>query len=50
MTNIKYLDFIIKIEKGIYINPEKIKTIKEWKAPITVKNIKNFFNFVNFYQ
>ena len=28
-ASIKYLNFIIKAEKGIHINPNKIKTIRE---------------------
>ena len=31
---IKYLDFIIKAEKGIYIDLEKISAILEWQPSI----------------
>ncbi|KAF2122421.1 hypothetical protein BDV96DRAFT_483272, partial [Lophiotrema nucula] len=29
ITFIKYLGFIIKVEKGLYINSKKVKAIKE---------------------
>ena len=49
MISIKYLGFIIEMGKGVCINSEKIKVIKEWKIFITVKGVKNFFDFINFY-
>ena len=48
-VSIKYLDFIIEIGKNIYINSDKIKVIREWKISTTVKRIRSFLNFVNFY-
>ena len=50
ITNIKYLGFIIKTEKDIYMDPDKIKVIKKWKILTTVKKVRNFFDFANFYQ
>ena len=49
MISIKYLGFIIEIGKGVCINLEKIKIIKKWEVFITVKDIRSFFDFVNFY-
>jgi len=35
----------VVVEKG----QEKIKTVKEWKIPTRVKDIKSFLGFANFY-
>ena len=32
------------------MDQEKIKTVLEWPTPETVKDIKSFLGFVNFYQ
>jgi hypothetical protein len=31
-------------------DPEKIKTILEWTAPTSVKGVRGFLEFANFYQ
>jgi hypothetical protein len=49
-SKIKYLGFIISAEEGIKINPGKIEAIKKWKAPITVKRVRSFIRFSNFYR
>jgi hypothetical protein len=46
----KYLSFIIKAGKGTRIDPKKIKAIKEWEAPKTVKGVQSFLRFANFYR
>lgn len=50
MTITKYLGFIIDAGKGIFIDPEKVKTVKEWEALMTVKGVRLFLSFANFYQ
>ena len=35
----KYLGFIIQAGKGIKIDPEKVKAIKEWETPTTIKGV-----------
>jgi hypothetical protein len=49
-SEVKYLGFIISAGEGIKINPGKIKAIKKWKAPTTVKEIQSFIGFSNFYR
>ena len=49
VISIKYLGFIIKVGKGVYIDPKKVKIIKEWEIFIIIKGIRSFFNFINFY-
>jgi len=48
-TETKYLGYVIS-PKGLRIDEEKIRTIKEWKEPITVKGIQSFLGFANFYR
>lgn len=46
----KYLGFIIEAEKGIHMDPDKVKAITEWEAPTTVKGVRGFIGFANFYR
>ena len=46
----KYLGFIIDAGKGISIDLDKVKAIKEWEAPKTVKGVRSFLRFTNFYR
>jgi len=46
----KYLGFIIEAGKGTRMDPEKIKAINEWEAPRTVKAVRSFLGFANFYR
>jgi transposase InsO family protein len=46
----KYLGFIIEAGKGIRMDPDKVKAIKEWEAPKTVKGVRSFLGFANFYR
>ena len=32
------------------MDPEKIKAIQEWETPTTVKGVKGFLGFANFYR
>ena len=46
----KYLGFIIEAGKGLRMDPEKVKAIREWEAPKTVKAVRSFLGFANFYR
>lgn len=46
----KYLGLIIDAEKGIRMDPEKVKAIMEWEPPKTVKGVRSFLGFANFYR
>ena len=46
----KYLGFIIEAGKGLSMDPEKIKAIKEGEAPVNVKGVRSFLGFANFYR
>ncbi len=49
VKSIKYLGFILKVKKDIYMNLLKIKAIMNWQAPKSVKRVQSFIGFVNFY-
>ena len=39
------------VGKGqVKMEQEKIKAVKEWKAPTKIKDVKSFLGFANFYQ
>jgi hypothetical protein len=46
----KYLGFILEVRKGISMDPEKVQAIREWQAPTTVKGVRGFLGFANFYR
>lgn len=47
---VKYLGFIVKAGQGISADPAKVKTILEWEAPTSVKGVRSFIGFANFYR
>jgi hypothetical protein len=47
---IKYLGFIIKAGEGVKVDPEKVAAIREWEAPTTVRGVRQFVGFANFYR
>jgi len=49
VKSIKYLKFILKVEKNIQMNSQKMKAITNWQAFKSVKRVQSFINFANFY-
>ncbi len=49
VKSIKYLEFILKVRKGIQMNSQKMKTIMNWQASKSVKSVQSFIDFANFY-
>ena len=45
----KFLGFIIE-PGSCSMDPEKVKAITEWEAPKTVKEVRSFLGFANFYR
>jgi len=45
----EYLGYVIS-PKGLRMDKEKIRTIKEWKEPMNVKGVESFLGFANFYR
>ena len=47
--NVKFLGFIIT-PRGIIIDPNHVKAIKEWPKPKSYRDIQVFLSFANFYR
>jgi hypothetical protein len=47
---VKYLGYIIEAEAGIRVDPDKIAAIREWATPTSVKAVRAFIGFANFYR
>ena len=45
----KYLGFILEAGRGTSMDPEKVQAIRDWQAPTTVKGVRGFLGFANFY-
>ena len=46
-TEVEFLGYLVGVN-GIKMDPEKVKAIKEWPRPRTIKDIQKFLGFVNF--
>ena len=45
----EYLGHIVS-HKGVKVDPNKIKAIKEWKVPITIKQLRGFLGLTRYYH
>ena len=50
VKSIKYLKFILKVRKDVWMNSQKMKTIMNWQIFKSVKSVQSFIDFTNFYQ
>src|SRR6266576_2633339 len=48
-SKVNFLGYIISAE-GVEMDQEKIRTVLEWEAPGSVKEIQSFLGFANFYR
>ena len=48
--SVKYLGFIVEVGKGIRMDPDKVAAIQGWEAPKTVKGVRSFLGFANYYR
>ncbi|SPC66389.1 related to pol protein [Ustilago sp. UG-2017b] len=46
---VEFLGYIIK-PTGIEMDPEKVRTVKEWPMPESIHDIQQFLGFANFYR
>ncbi|KAI0994516.1 hypothetical protein K3495_g13666 [Podosphaera aphanis] len=49
VKRIKYLGFIVTVDKGISVDPEKVEAVKKWELPRTQTGVRSFLGFANFY-
>ena len=47
---VKYLGYIVEIGKGISMDPEKLEAIQTWARPTTVRGVRSFLGFANYYR
>ncbi|KAI0995203.1 hypothetical protein K3495_g12979, partial [Podosphaera aphanis] len=50
VQEIKYLGFVIIAGQGVKVDPSKVEAIKAWEAPTSVKGVRSFIGFANFYR
>ena len=50
VKTVKYIGFVIHAGVGIQTDPEKIRAIVEWEAPTSLKGLRGFLGFCNFYR
>jgi hypothetical protein len=48
--SVKYLGFIIEAGKGLRVDPKKVEAIRAWEAPKSLKEVRSFLGFANFYR
>lgn len=46
----KYLGYIVEVGAGIRMDPDKVKAILGWQRPTTVKAVRSFLGFANYYR
>ncbi len=46
---VEFLGYIISRE-GLSMDPQKIRTVIEWKKPATIRDVQCFLGFTNFYR
>ena len=49
VQEVKYLGHIVSHE-GVKVDPNKIKAIKEWKIPTTIKQLQGFLGLTGYYH
>ena len=50
VTGTKYLGYIITGEEDVRMDPKKVAAIREWQTPKSVKGVRLFLGFANFYR
>ena len=49
VSQVEFLGYIVT-EKGVRMDPEKVKAVLNWATPISVKGLQSFLGFSNFYR
>lgn len=48
--DVKNLGFIIRAGESVTVDPSKVKAIFDWQSPTSVKGVRSFLGFANFYR
>ena len=46
----KYLGNIIQAGEGLCVDPKRVEAMRAWEVPKTVKEVRSFLGFANFYR
>ena len=49
INEVHFLRYVVS-SKGIHVDPAKIEVVKDWKAPTTPTNIRQFLGLVGYYR
>ena len=49
MDKVVFLGYVVS-EKGIEVDEEKVKAIKEWPTPKSITKVRNFHGLASFYR
>ncbi|RYC57656.1 peptidase [Xylaria longipes] len=49
VTKTKFLGYIMST-KGMQVDPAKVKVVRDWEPPTTIKSVQSFLRFYNFYR
>ena len=49
VSETRFLGLIVG-KDGIRMDPEKVRAIQDWKAPLNLKDVQGFLGFANFYR
>ena len=47
---VKYVGYIIEAGTAVRPDPEKLKAVRDWETPRTVRQVRGFLGFANFYR
>ncbi|KAF4411871.1 Transposon Tf2-6 polyprotein [Colletotrichum fructicola] len=47
---VKYLGYIVDVDSGISVDPDKIEAIEHWETPTTIRGVRGFLGFANYYR
>lgn len=48
--SVKYLGFIVRAGEGVHVDPKKVEAIRAWEIPKTIRDVRGFIGFANFYR
>jgi len=48
VQEVEYLGYVVSHD-GVKVDPNKIKSIKEWKIPTTIKHLRGFLGLKGYY-